>query len=55
VFFRKENLVGAMITGARRYKVADLMPVSGFSWARFVVGVAVASAITWAVARAFQF
>jgi cytochrome b len=55
VFFRKENLVGAMLTGARRYKVADVTPVAGFSWVRFIVGVVLASAITWAVARAFQF
>ncbi len=53
--FRKENLVGAMITGAREYRVSDVAPVAGFSWVRFVAGVALASGITWAIARAFQF
>ena len=53
--FRKENLVGAMVTGAREYRVPDVAPVAGFSWVRFVAGVALASGITWAIARAFQF
>ncbi len=53
--FRKENLVGAMVTGAREYRVPDVAPVTGFSWVRFVAGVALASGITWAIARAFQF
>lgn len=53
--FRKENLVGAMVTGAREYRVADVAPVTGFSWVRLVAGVALASGITWAIARAFQF
>lgn len=53
--FRRENLVGAMVTGAREYRVPDVAPVTGFSWVRFVAGVALASGITWAIARAFQF
>lgn len=53
--FRKENLVGAMVTGAREFRVADVEPVTGFSWVRFVIGVVLASGITWAIARAFQF
>ncbi len=52
---RKQNLAGAMVTGSREFPVADVAPVTGFSWIRFVVGVVVAAVITWAVAKAFQF
>jgi cytochrome b len=52
---RKQNLAGAMVTGSRSFPVAGVAPVSGFSWIRFLIGVVLAAAITWAISRAFQF
>jgi cytochrome b len=51
VFFRKENLVGAMIGGRRGYTAQPAEPVSFASWGRFVVVVAIAVAVAWFVTR----
>lgn len=53
--FRKQNLVGAMVTGRRQFSVDGVAPVSGASWIRLIVGAVLATAITWMIARAFQF
>jgi cytochrome b len=54
VFVKKENLIGAMLHGKRRFdrEHESLQPVSAI---RVVVGALLASALTWMVARAFQF
>lgn len=51
---KRESLVPAMIHGAREYpcELPAFKPASKLS---FVIGVVLASAITWAVIRAFQF
>jgi cytochrome b len=53
--FRKENLVGGMVTGKRLLRGEGVTPVLGASWIRLIVGIVVASTITWLIARAFQF
>jgi len=53
-FIKKESLVAAMFHGTRDYprEVPALQPASRL---RFVIGVVIAAAITWAVTRAFDF
>jgi cytochrome b len=51
VLVKKENLLGAMIGGHRRYESEPADPVRFASWVRFVLGVALAVAITWFVTR----
>jgi cytochrome b len=53
-FVKKEKLLEAMLHGARAYP-AVLPPVQGASAGRFVLGVLLATALTWAVSRAFDF
>jgi cytochrome b len=53
-FVKKEKLLEAMLHGARAYP-AVLPPVQGASAGRLVLGVVLATALTWAVSRAFDF
>jgi len=55
LFYRKENLVGAMLHGSRRFSSGPVTSVRTASWLRFIVGVLLAAALTWMVTRAFQF
>jgi cytochrome b len=55
LFFRKENLVATMFHGRRAFPDAQPAPVKPASRLRFVVGVVLASVLTWMIARAFQF
>jgi cytochrome b len=48
--FKKQNLVGAMVTGKRRFSVEGVAPLSGASWIRLIIGIVLATAITWMVA-----
>ncbi len=54
VIFRRQNLVGAMFSGKRKYESA-VAPVQRAAWWRLVVGVLISVSLTWAVTRAFQF
>lgn len=54
VLYRKENLLAAMVHGKREYS-ATLPPVRSASLLRLIVGIVLAAALTWMVARAFQF
>ena len=55
LFFRKQNLVAAMVHGERAYPAPQPAPVQPASLLRLIVGVVIAAAITWAVTRAFKF
>jgi cytochrome b len=52
--FKRQNLLGAMVHGKRVYE-GDMAPMTPASVLRLVVGVVLASGITWAVSQAFQF
>lgn len=54
VLFRKEALIGAMFHGKRAF-TASQTPLAPVSKLRFVLGAALAGALTWMVMRAFQF
>lgn len=54
LLFKRQNLIGAMVTGRRAYDRA-MTPMLPASVARLVVGVILAAGITWAVSKAFQF
>lgn len=51
--FRKQNLVGAMVTGTRSFD-SPVEPVSRGSWLRLIIGIVLATGLTWAVSKAFQ-
>src|SRR5688572_16883675 len=51
---KRENLVGAMVTGKRVFETR-MAPVTGSSLLSLLVGIVLASGITWAVSKAFQF
>jgi cytochrome b len=51
---RRQNLVGAMVTGRRVFDT-PMAPLTGASLVSLVVGVVLAGGITWAVSQAFQF
>ena len=53
VFFKRENLVGAMIHGQREFS-EPIAPVTPASKLRFVLGVSLAGVLTFLVMRAFQ-
>ena len=55
VFFRKQALVAAMVHGRRAYPEPQPPPMKSASARRFLLGVVLASALTWMVTRAFQF
>ena len=52
--FKRQNLLGAMVHGKRVYD-GEMAPMTPASSLRLVVGVVLASGITWAVSQAFQF
>lgn len=54
LFFRKNNLVGAMVSGSRRLD-EPAEPLRRASWIHFFLGVILSAALTWAVTRAFEF
>ena len=51
---KRQNLVGAMFTGKRTFD-SLMAPMTGASWLRFLIGVVLATAITWATSQAFKF
>jgi cytochrome b len=51
--FRRQNLVGAMITGTRSFD-SPVEPVSSGSWIRLIIGIVLVTGLTWAVSKAFQ-
>jgi cytochrome b len=51
---KRQNLVGAMVTGRRAFETR-MAPVTRASVLSLLVGIVLASAITWAVSKAFQF
>ena len=55
VFFRKQALVAAMVHGRRAYPEPQPPPMQSASVVRLLLGIVLASALTWWVARAFQF
>ena len=55
LFYKKENLIAAMLHGKRAFPGGQPASVTTASWLRFVVGVLLAGLLTWMVSRAFQF
>jgi cytochrome b len=51
--FRKQNLVGAMFTGRRAYE-SPVEAVSRGSWFKLIIGVVLATGLTWVISKAFQ-
>jgi len=51
LLYKKENLVGTMLHGMRRFPSAQVTPVRTASWVRFTVGVVLAGLLTWIVSR----
>ena len=51
---RRQNLIGTMITGRRVFD-GEMAPMTPASFVKFVVGVVLATGITYAVSQAFQF
>jgi cytochrome b len=51
---KKDRLLGAMFSGTREYR-EDIPPLQPASAIRFLIGVIISVALTWAVTRAFQF
>jgi cytochrome b len=51
---KRQNLVGAMVTGKRSF-AGEMAPLTASSALKLAIGILLASAITWAVARAFNF
>jgi cytochrome b len=54
LLFRKQNLIGAMVSGKRAYE-SQVAPVSRASWLRLIGGILLSASLTWAVSKAFQF
>jgi di/tricarboxylate transporter len=54
LFAKKQNLVGAMVTGKRAFD-SEVTPLTRGSWPKLVIGIVLAAALTWAVSRAFHF
>jgi len=52
---KKQNLIGAMISGKRALADERTQPLRPASAVRLIIGIALAGALAWAVARAFQF
>ena len=52
LLYKKENLVGTMLHGMRRFPGAQVTPVRTASWVRLTVGVVLAGLLTWMVTRA---
>ncbi|HEU5134029.1 MAG TPA: cytochrome b/b6 domain-containing protein [Steroidobacteraceae bacterium] len=54
VFFRKQSLVAAMVHGRRAFPEPQPAPMQSASVVRLLLGIVLAVALTWWVARAFQ-
>jgi cytochrome b len=54
VFFKRQNLIGTMVTGKRVFD-AQMAPMTPASTVKLVVGVVIATALTYAVSQAFKF
>jgi cytochrome b len=54
VILRRQDLVGAMFSGRRRYESA-VAPLQRAAWWRLFVGIVISVSLTYAVTRAFQF
>jgi cytochrome b len=54
LFIKRQNLVGAMVTGKRVF-ATDMAPMTPASVVRLLLGIALSTAITYAVSKAFQF
>jgi cytochrome b len=54
LLFKKQNLIGAMVSGKRAYP-SHVAPVTRASWIRLIAGVLLSGGLTWAVSQAFQF
>ena len=48
---KRQNLIGAMVTGRRRF-TTDVAPMRPGTALRLLIGVVISAAITWAVAAA---
>lgn len=51
---RHTGLVGAMFRGMRGYP-AGTLPMQPSTWLRLLIGIAIATGLTWAVTKAFDF
>jgi cytochrome b len=51
LIYKKENLVGTMLHGMRAFPGMQATSVKTASWVRFIVGVVLAGALTWVIAR----
>ena len=54
VVFKRQNLVGAMVTGKRTFDSGMESMTRASLW-RLVIGILSAGGVTWAVSKAFQF
>jgi cytochrome b len=53
-WFRRQSLVSAMVTGSRIHDT-EVAPLVTASWPRLLIGVVSSAAVTWLVAKDFQF
>jgi cytochrome b len=53
LFARKQNLIGAMLSGKREFADPGVTPLVNASRLRFIAGVVFAAFIAWAVSRGF--
>ena len=53
LLFKRQNLVGAMLTGKRNFE-ADVAPLTSASVTRLIIGLSLSGVITYAVSKAFQ-
>ena len=54
LLFKRQNLIGTMVTGKRVFD-AEMAPMTPASTVKLLVGVVLATALTYAVSQAFQF
>jgi cytochrome b len=54
LLFRRQNLVGAMFTGKRRF-ASDVPALVTAAWWKLAIGVLFAGSLTWAASKAFDF
>ena len=54
VIFKKQNLIGAMMHGRRKYPQQPESPIQFASATRAILGVALAAALTWMIARGLE-
>ena len=55
VFYKRENLLAAMVHGKRDFAADHVQPTRFASATRLIIGIIIATAFAYAVARAFQF